>query len=434
MKAISVRNLGKAYKKYSSWGARLAECFNLQRKKYHRLDWVLKDINFEARRGEAIGIIGVNGAGKSTLLRMISGITRPTTGDVEVNGRLSAIMELGMAFHPDFTGRQNVVLEGQLRGLSQNQTIELMPNIESFADIGTYFDEPVRLYSSGMIARIAFAVATLSKPDILIVDETLSVGDIAFQAKCILKMNNLLSTGTCILFVSHAMNQVRQFCSRAIYISNNKIKSMGSVEEICDLYQNDLVGNKSTIYNSNEITNLMPNTLNPSSKKDSELRKNSVGGDSGGTLELEFTSFCILNINGKRISKCSPGETVFFKADIISNKIVTSGAAVGLLIADKKGVPLLSCNSNYYNVFLPKMKKGALISISWEITWPFHSGEFRIDIGIKPDPFTEQFYDRVFCASTIESCPPLHLLKSNFGGYLHVDANINVSKIYNDMS
>lgn len=431
MGTITVTGLGKAYKQYSNRWSRLAEWVLPGNKPRHHLHWVLQDINFTVTPGEAVGIIGINGAGKSTLLKMITGTTQPTTGSVQITGRVAALLELGMGFHPDFTGRQNVLMAGQLSGLSRGQVIELMPSIEDFAGIGEYFDLPVRIYSSGMQARVAFAAATASQPNILIVDEALSVGDMAFQAKCMQRMNAMLEAGTTILFVSHALNQVRQFCSKALYVSNGQVKAFGAADEVCDLYQNDLVGGGGTELSKVGTKKLDILKISANEEKDPDLRKNSVGGNVGGTLDLEFMSFDILNVAGERVSACRPGEKLYFKTKIFANKAVPAGAAVGLLIADKTGYPLLSCNSNYYDARLPRMDTGDAAVMVWGIEWPFFSGEFRIDIGIKPDPHGADFYDRVFCASTMVATTPVSLLRQNFGGYIHVHADIAVSHVSN---
>ena len=182
MDSISVKNVGKAYKIYPNRFSRLYEWISPIKRARHNLKWILKDISFNVGKGETVGIIGVNGAGKSTLLKLITGTTQPTTGSIAINGRVSAMLELGMGFHPDFTGRQNVFMACQLQGLSIEQIHELMPEIEAFAEIGEAIDQPLRIYSSGMQVRLAFSVATAVRPDVLIVDEALSVGDMAFQA------------------------------------------------------------------------------------------------------------------------------------------------------------------------------------------------------------------------------------------------------------
>ena len=180
MGAIVVTSLGKAYKQYPTRWSRLAE-WVIPGRPRHKLKWVLRDVSFSVQPGEAVGLIGINGAGKSTLLKLITGTTQPTTGTVFMEGRVAALLELGMGFHPDFTGRQNVYMAGQLLGMTVEEIAALMPEIEAFAEIGDYMDQPVRVYSSGMQMRVAFSVATARRPDILIVDEALSVGDAYFH-------------------------------------------------------------------------------------------------------------------------------------------------------------------------------------------------------------------------------------------------------------
>lgn len=244
MGAITVTNLGKAYKQYPSRWSRLAEWVLPWQKPRHSFKWVLQDINFTINPGEAVGIVGINGAGKSTLLKMITGTTQPTTGSVHITGRVAALLELGMGFHPDFTGRQNVFMAGQLLGYSKEEIALLMPGIEAFAEIGDYIDQPVRVYSSGMQSRLAFAVATASRPDILIVDEALSVGDVRFQSKCYERVNKYRREGMTLLLVSHAPMDLAKHCGRAIFIKNGRVVIDGPSKDVVNLYLDTLFGKK----------------------------------------------------------------------------------------------------------------------------------------------------------------------------------------------
>lgn len=428
MGTITVNNLGKAYKQYPTRWARLAEWVDPRNKPRHHLHWVLRDINFTVQPGEAVGIIGINGAGKSTLLKMITGTTQPTTGSVQINGRVAALLELGMGFHPDFTGRQNAFMAGQLAGLNQQQIESILIGVEKFADVGNYFDKPVRIYSSGMQARVAFAVATSITPDVLIVDEALSVGDIGFQAKCMQRMQSLLDQGVTVLFVSHALNQVRQFCNRALYLEHGGVRAWGVADEVCDLYQNDLVGNTFT-QKKKQDSSIHSHSVMQSIdlQRDPSLRKNSVNGAAGGSLDLEFLSFKILNEQNEVVSTCRRGEKLKLRAVILANQKVFKGAVVGLLFADKTGYHLMACNSNYYDQFLPDMSEGEISIVDWKIEMPFALGELRIDIGIKPEPYSQKFYDRVFCAATLTAIPTVELAKRNFGGYIFAEAEVNIS-------
>lgn len=433
MTAITINNLGKAYKQYPTRWARLFEWFDPRKKTYHHKHWVLQDINFTVQPGEAIGIIGVNGAGKSTLLKMITGTTQPTKGDIKVNGRVAAMLELGMGFHPDFTGRQNAYMAGQLAGLSSDEIERLMPNIEEFADIGEYFDQPVRVYSSGMQARVGFAVATSTIPDILIVDEALSVGDIAFQARCIQRMRNLQDQGVTILFVSHSLNQIRQFCSKCLYVAEGRVRAWGASDEVCDLFQNDLAVPSLKQFTKEKKLAIQKKSSAHDLIKDPDLRKNSVNGEVGGNLDLEFLNFKIINKENLCVNSCRSGELLKFQTTILANKEVAEGGVVGLLFSDKMGSPLMACNTTYYDKSLPSMKIGDVALVEWQIEIPFALGEFRIDIGLKPEPYSLVFYDRVFCAGVLSVIPNTTLLKRNFGGYFYVDAHVEISIIKNEV-
>lgn len=232
---LEVVGVGKAYRAYNSEFDRILSWFGIDLKPEHET-WTLKDINFSICPGEAIGIIGQNGAGKSTLLKIITGTLKPSTGSVTVRGKIAAILELGMGFHPDLTGRQNAYHSAGLMGYSLKQIDSVIAEIESFADIGDYFEQSVRTYSSGMQARVAFAVATAFRPDILIVDEALSVGDIFFGLKCIEKMEEFQSHGTSILLVTHDMGALRRFCSKGILLENGQKVFEGDVLKAVSMY------------------------------------------------------------------------------------------------------------------------------------------------------------------------------------------------------
>lgn len=234
MSVLTVTNIGKAYKSYPHKWARVLEW--VTGNPQHQKTWVLHDINFTIQAGESVGILGINGAGKSTLLKIITGTTQPTTGNVKIQGRIAALLELGMGFHADFTGRQNVYMAGQLLGYGMEEINRLMPEIEAFADIGAYIDRPVRVYSSGMQVRLAFSVATAIRPDILIVDEALSVGDVFFQQKCFERIRSFRRQGTTLLFVSHSMDAIYALCDRAVLLNQGHVEMLGSPKQVIDLY------------------------------------------------------------------------------------------------------------------------------------------------------------------------------------------------------
>ncbi|MCJ8501253.1 ABC transporter ATP-binding protein [Desulfatitalea alkaliphila] len=242
MVAIAVDGLGKAFKHYPTRWARLAEWILPGNRPHHIPKWVLQDINFTIDPGEAVGIVGVNGAGKSTLLKLITGTLQPSTGTVQTHGRLAAMLELGMGFHPDFTGRQNVFMAGQLMGLGIDEIKDLLPEIEKFADIGDYIDQPVRIYSSGMQMRLAFSAATAVRPDTLIIDEAMAVGDAYFQAKCFQRIARFKQQGTTLLLVSHSVGDIVKHCERAILLKNGHVEQDGSSRQVTNRYLDELFG------------------------------------------------------------------------------------------------------------------------------------------------------------------------------------------------
>ncbi|MDD0845002.1 ABC transporter ATP-binding protein [Pseudomonas sp. Gutcm_11s] len=233
---VRVQGLGKAFKQYPTRWARLAEWLMPWRGARHQLRWALRDVSFDVQPGEAIGLIGANGAGKSTLLKLITGTSIPSTGRISFEGRVAALLELGMGFHPDFTGRQNALMAGQLLGLAVHEVEQLLPDIVAFSEIGAAIDQPVRTYSSGMQMRLAFSVATARRPDILIVDEALSVGDAYFQHKSFERIREFRRQGTTLLIVSHDRYAIQSICDRALLLHQGDLLMQGSPEAVLDYY------------------------------------------------------------------------------------------------------------------------------------------------------------------------------------------------------
>jgi lipopolysaccharide transport system ATP-binding protein len=234
--AVSIENVSKCYPIYSHPIDRLKQAISPKHKQYFQEFWALHNINFEINKGEAVGIIGRNGSGKSTLLQLICKTLTPTTGSIETKGRIAALLELGAGFNPEFTGRENVYINGAILGFNKREIESRFDSIVSFADIGAFIDRPVKTYSSGMFVRLAFAVQICVEPDILIIDEALAVGDIFFQQKCYKQLNKLLDNGTTIILVSHVMTQVEQFCQRALLLKNGNQVFAGKANEAVRKY------------------------------------------------------------------------------------------------------------------------------------------------------------------------------------------------------
>lgn len=234
--ALSVQDVSKKYRLYNSPQKRLLEALHPFKKKYHREFWALRDVSFEVPKGKTVGIIGRNGSGKSTLLQIVCSVLTPTSGEVKVNGRISSLLELGGSFNPEFTGRENVLMDGQIMGFSAPEMKKRLPAIEAFADIGEFIDQPVKTYSSGMFVRLAFAAAINVDPDILIIDEALAVGDAKFQHKCYGKFQEFQDAGKTILFVTHDMNAITKHCDHALILENGVVMESGKPKDVVNRY------------------------------------------------------------------------------------------------------------------------------------------------------------------------------------------------------
>src|SRR5687768_6796423 len=239
--AIEVSGLGKRYEIYDRPYQRLLQTILRGRRTFYREFWALSDVTLTVRRGETVGLVARNGSGKSTVRQLVAGTLHPTTGSVRTSGRIAALVELGSGFNPEFTGRENVYLNGAILGIPRREMSEAFGAIESFAEIGDFIDQPVKTYSSGMLVRLAFSVAVHVTPDVLIVDEALGVGDTAFQSKCLARIREMQRSGVAILLVSHAPNTIIEFCDRAAYLDRGRLVVVGNSRDIVERYTNDLV-------------------------------------------------------------------------------------------------------------------------------------------------------------------------------------------------
>jgi ABC-type polysaccharide/polyol phosphate transport system ATPase subunit len=317
--AISLTDISKCFKRYDRPADRLKEVLLPNKNKNYVNDfWALRDINLKIPKGQSVGVIGCNGSGKSTLLQIIAKTLTPTAGDVQINGRVSALLELGSGFNPDFTGRQNVFFNCRLLGLTQSEIEERFDDIVGFSEIGDFIDQPVKTYSSGMFVRLAFSVVTQVNADILIVDEALSVGDMYFQKKCIEKMKSLKNT-TSILYVSHSIASVRNFCDRAIWIRNGNLEQDGESSSVCEAYEDSLVRRQaSSISNTSakQIFNV------------GQERRNGIGD--------EKQEVVIKKVQTDKPSYLS-GEDITISLNLDFIKSVTN-YGIGILIQNESGV------------------------------------------------------------------------------------------------
>ena len=324
MTLLSVKNVGKSFRKYKSDWHRFANWFGLKIKpvKEH---WVLRNINFNIHAGEAVGIIGQNGAGKSTLLKMLTGTLQVNEGNILSNGRIAAILELGMGFNPDLTSRQNVFNLAGLMGFSAEQIKNAMPDIEAFAEIGTYFNQPVRVCSSGMQMRVAFAVATAWRPEILIIDEAMSVGDTYFQHKCFARIREFQKHGTSLMLVSHDRSAIQSLCSRAILLEKGAIIKDGNPEEIFDFY-NALIAEKEN------------STIEAIKRDDGKTQTIS------GTGEAKIEEIALYNSKGNIAEVVSVGEKIELRVKVKVCETIES-LVLGYGIKDRLGQVIYGTNT-----------------------------------------------------------------------------------------
>lgn len=289
--AISVRNLGKTYRLFHHPGDRIKQFFSLGMKKYHNEFTALHGVSFDIKKGETVGIIGRNGSGKSTLLQLICGILKPTRGTVKVSGRISALLELGAGFNPEFTGRENVYFQGAVLGLSKEEMDTRFSEIAALADIGEFIDQPVRTYSSGMFVRLAFSVAVHVNPEVLIIDEALGVGDAEFQERSISFMKSMQQKGVTILFVSHAIPAVRNFCQRAVWLEHGKVVLIGDASDACIAYQGEIGKRLQSEHECSQTSISKPKHHPSGREKLVSIISVSIGQTSvavGGNLDLQF--------------------------------------------------------------------------------------------------------------------------------------------------
>ncbi len=360
MGTIKVTGLGKAYKQYATRWSRLAEWLVPFAAQRHHLKWVLRDISFTVAPGRALGIIGINGAGKSTLLKMITGTTQPTAGSVEMTGRVAALLELGMGFHADFTGRQNVVMAGQLLGLPMDDILRLMPEIEAFAEIGDYIDQPVRVYSSGMQMRLAFSVATAVRPDVLIVDEALSVGDAYFQHKSFDRIRRFREEGTTLLLVSHDKAAIQSICDEAILLDSGRLAMRGDPETVMDYY-NALIAEK-----ENSTVRQLPT-------EDGRVQTVS------GTGEVTLVSVRLLDADGLAVDTIDVGTPVTLEVSVRVNAAIPR-LVVGYMLKDRLGQPVFGTNTHHLGQAQGPLAAGESRVLQFDFTANLGEGSYSVAI------------------------------------------------------
>lgn len=352
-KAVEVKNLTKIYALYDRPIDRLKEGMSLIHKNYHKDFYALSDINFEVAKGESFGIIGVNGSGKSTLLKIITGVLKSTSGEVKVNGKIAALLELGAGFNMDYTGIENIYMNGTMMGFTRKEMEEKISKIIEFADIGDFVNRPVKQYSSGMFVRLAFALSIAVEPEILIVDEALSVGDIFFQTKCYKRMDELKKNGTTIIMVTHDLGAVIKYCDRTMVLNAGKQIAIGTPHDMVDLYKKILAGGEEQRINKNA----------------------NIYGDN----KAEFLDFGIYDEKGNKASVIVKGEMFTIKEKIRMNETINSPIFTWT-IKDKRGTELTGTNTMLEKVDTGIGERGRVYEVSFTQKMRLQGGEYLLSM------------------------------------------------------
>jgi ABC-type polysaccharide/polyol phosphate transport system ATPase subunit len=389
--AISLRGIGKKYRISPSRSSRLGEILSFGKAKKSHEFWALQDINLDVEPGTTLGVVGRNGAGKSTLLSIISGVLRPTTGEVEVRGRLSAIFGIGTGFNPLFTGRENAMLSGLILGIEHDEMVERFDDIEAFADIGEFMDQPIKTYSSGMRSRLGFAVAINVEPDVLVIDEALSAGDSAFKKKAIQRMYDLKDSGSTVLFVSHSMGMVKRFCTEAVLLHKGRLVTTGSPEEVVDHYEEMLS-------KSQEMKNARPSELDKQLDYEIEHEEEDdapTKDDSLGTPNIvggaEILGLELLDENGQPADALPSGATLTVRVRLRYDEAMEDSTLGIALRSEGAGLEVFSTDTVLEGVPLGRRDEGELATVDFTFGMPLGPGTYKVDATLT-DPQAEDSY------------------------------------------
>ena len=413
--AISVEHLTKVYKLYDRNRDRLKEALHLPGRINSREHYALDDVSIQVHTGETVGIIGTNGSGKSTILKIITGVLNPTAGEVKINGRISALLELGAGFNMEFTGIENIYLNGTMIGFSEEEIDARLQDILDFADIGDFVYQKVKTYSSGMFVRLAFAVAINIDPEILIVDEALSVGDVFFQNKCYRKFEEFKKQGKTILFVSHDLSSISKYCDRVVLLERGKKIGDGQPKEIIDMYKKVLVGQLDL-----KTDTAKSSDLNKGSKWKDRMQLNPNKDEYGSGL-AEFEDFCAYDNAGEITNTIIKGEEFTVKVkvrffDTIQDPIIA------LSFKNMQGTEITGTNTMFEKITTGTKRKGDVLIVTFTQNMSLQGGEYLISlgcVGYREGEFTvyHRLYD-VFNLTVISS--------KNTTGFYDMDSIVTV--------
>lgn len=416
MSLLIVNGLGKAFRSYRSELQRFARWFSIPIKPCEE-HWVLRHVNFDVQAGESIGILGQNGAGKSTLLKMITGTLHPSEGQVQIHGRIAAILELGMGFDPELTGRQNVYHVAGLMGFTSEQIQKAMSEIEDFAEIGEYFDEPVRIYSSGMQMRVAFSLAVGFPADILIVDEAMAVGDAYFQQKCSYRIKQFQKAGGTLLFVSHDPNMIKTLCSRAILLDNGRLVKDGLPKDVMDLYQG-LISQQSDMGDKKISTTLFK-------RKSDDISKRATSITTNGDAEL--VGFFLENKAGEKVVYLESEQILTIKYKVKLNKYFDR-PAFGLIIRDRLGNSVFEASSYSMNIEPQAMAQGSIVIVNFSLDFNLRCGQYSFSIGVSNKGYARSEFEEI--SLLMHDVEQIQVIESPsaiyYGGIYNMKPDLNI--------
>ena len=402
--AIEVDRVSKAYRLYPTPRHRALELLTFGAKTYHTDFWALTDVSLQVPRGATLGLVGNNGSGKSTLLQLIAGIMSPTSGQIRVNGRISSLLELGAGFNPEFTGRENVELYGVVMGMSREETLARMPDIEAFAGIGEFIDRPVKSYSSGMFVRLAFSAAIHVNPDVLLVDEALAVGDVVFQHQCIRRIREMQAAGTTIVFVSHDMGMVRSICSEAILLDGGRIVAHDDPATIANIYH----ARTATL----EAATIAPRVVRANGHGPASVAFQAEPGFDErvrlfrhGTGAAQIRSVELIDVQGRSVNAVEFGDEVILRVHVQYNEDAPF-SILGFSIRDKTGTDIVGTNTHEENVPLPPRRKGDTVVVDFRQRLPLAKGTYSVTTALAYDRSQPTYFDWVDNALVLTILPP----------------------------
>lgn len=428
--AITVKDVTKVYRLYDKPIDRLKESLSLTHKSYHKDFYALNGLSFNVEKGQTVGIIGTNGSGKSTILKIITGVLTPTTGQVDVEGKISALLELGAGFNMDYTGIENIYMNGTMMGYSRKEMDEKLQDILDFADIGDYVYQPVKTYSSGMFVRLAFAVAINIDPEILIVDEALSVGDVFFQAKCYRKFEEFKKKGKTILFVSHDLSAISKYCDRAILLNQGVKLGEGSPKDMIDAYKQVLVGQYETPKAGVDVPDLTADgdvrAALDKQKKKQEAARMGVNPETleYGTKQAEIVSYYITDKNDVQTTAILKGDefTMHMKVKIGQD---LPAPIFAFSIKNIKGVEITGTNTMFEKTFLESVKAGQVLEITFRQKMRLQGGDYLISLGVTGyEKDTFKVYHRLYDVLNITVVSDKDTV-----GYFDMESQVEVKEI-----